>query len=150
FLGVSESVGTFSSLFLPVDKKLKIFAKKPGKTHDIPAVQINQTYGRLPKVIQDKYSPTDLPAGLSIEVSAQKEADRVSLARYGPPGVVINSAIEIIQFRGDTNPFLMAPRGRATFNLLKMAREGLMFPLRNAINKAKKENKRVREEDLAV
>src|SRR3989441_1043790 len=44
----------------------------------------------------------------------------------------------------------MPPRGRATFNVLKMAREGLMLPLRTAINKVKKENQRVRKEDVRV
>ncbi|MCA1600406.1 MAG: PAS domain S-box protein, partial [Acidobacteria bacterium] len=70
--------------------------------------------------------------------------------RYGPPGVVINSGCEILQFRGDTSPFLIPPRGRATLNVLKMAREGLMLPLRSAINKVKKEDKRTRKEDVRI
>ncbi len=149
FLGVSESVGGFSSLFTPVDKKLKLFAKKSGKVREIPPLPL--VHDRQPhKIIQEKLK-TLAPSTLqNTELNAQREADRIALARYGPPGVVINSGLDILQFRGDTSPYLMPPRGRATFNVLKMAREGLMLPLRTAINKVKKENQRVRKEDVRV
>jgi len=124
FLGVSESIGTFGSLFASVDKKFKIFARKPAKAHDILPLLVDLSLGQAPKISRDKSAPPTLPAALPIEVSAQREADRVSLARYGPPGVVINSALEILQFRGDTHHYLAPPQGRASFNLLKMAREG--------------------------
>jgi two-component system CheB/CheR fusion protein len=51
--------------------------------------------------------------------------------------------MEVLQFRGATGEFLEPPVGKATFNLLKMAREGLMLPLRSALQKARKENKAV-------
>ena len=147
-LGLSESVGGFTSLFTPVDKKLKIFAKKPGQSlqaHHVPIVP-----GGPPKIIHDKALPAGTRDMLGAELSAQREADRIALARYGPPSVVINAGLQIVQFRGDTSPYLTPPRGRATFNVLKMAREELMLPLRTAINKAKKENKRTRKEDVRV
>ena len=148
FLGVSESVGGYSSLFEPMDKKIKIFAKKPSATHQFPPASL---VGHVPKkIIQEKTPPTRFRDVMTTELSAEKEADRVALARYGPPGVVINAASEILQFRGDTSPYLIPPRGRATLNVLKMAREGLMLPLRTVINKAKKENKRARKEDVRV
>ena len=55
-----------------------------------------------------------------------------------PPGVLINSSFDILQFRGHTGPFLEPPPGHATLNLLKMAREGLALDLRAAIHQAKK------------
>ena len=64
--------------------------------------------------------------------------------------MIINEALEILHFRGNTEPYLTPPTGRATFNILKMAREGLMISLRQAINQAKKENRTVRKEDLRV
>jgi two-component system CheB/CheR fusion protein len=148
FLGLSESVSGYGSLFEPVDKKQKVFAKKPGSVHRVPPVPVA---GHAPrKIIQQKNQPTGSRDDLATELSAEREADRVALARYGPPGVVINSGLDILQFRGDTSPFLIPPRGRATLNVLKMSREGLMLPLRSAINKVKKENKRTRKEDVKV
>ncbi|HEY8186712.1 MAG TPA: chemotaxis protein CheB [Pyrinomonadaceae bacterium] len=148
-LGLSESIGTFSSLFASLDKKLKIFTKKPGKEQQRPHVLTAP--GATPaKITHDKTLPAELRNTLNIELTAQREADRIALARYGPPGVVINAGLEILQFRGDTSPYLAPARGRASFNVLKMAREGLMLPLRAAINKAKKENKRARKEDVHI
>ena len=58
--------------------------------------------------------------------------------------------MEILQFRGDTGPYLTPAPGKASLNLLKMAREGLMTALHSAIQKAKKEDTSVREEGLRV
>src|SRR6185295_13803204 len=80
----------------------------------------------------------------------QKEADRILLARYVPPGVLVDAGLEILQFRGDTAPYLAPAPGKASLNLLKMAREGLVVALRAAINKARKAGTSVREEGLRV
>ena len=55
----------------------------------------------------------------------EREADRLILGRYAPAGVVVNADMEIVQFRGKTGPYLEATPGAASFNLFKMAREGL-------------------------
>ena len=52
--------------------------------------------------------------------------------------MLINAELQILQFRGPTGAYLEPPTGKASFDVLKMAREGLMLPLRAAINKAKK------------
>jgi two-component system CheB/CheR fusion protein len=148
FLGLSESISGYSSLFASVDKKIKIFAKKAGMVHQMPTLPVSSHAPQ--KIIQEKIQPPRFRDVMTNELSAEKEADRVAPARYGPPGVVINSALEIIQFRGDTSSYLIPPRGRATLNVLKMTREGLMLPLRSAITKVKKENKRTRKEDVKV
>ena len=62
-----------------------------------------------------------------------KEADRILLNKYVPPGVMINADLDIQQFRGDTGPYLAPAPGKASFNILKMAREGLLVPLRAAM-----------------
>ena len=49
------------------------------------------------------------------ETQIQKAADMVSL-RHSPPGVLINTHMEIIQFRGETALYLEQPPGKATLN----------------------------------
>ena len=66
----------------------------------------------------------------------QREADRLLLSRYVPPAVLINHQLEILQTRGHTASFLELPPGKASLNLLKMARPGLLFELRSAIEEA--------------
>ena len=69
----------------------------------------------------------------------QREADRLLLARYVPPAVLINEHLEILQTRGRTASFLELPSGKASLNLLKMARPGLLFELQGAIDEARKQ-----------
>ena len=69
-------------------------------------------------------------------VDIYHEADRVVLNQYAPAGVLINEQADILQFRGDTSHYLRPAPGRASFNLLQMAREGLLMDLRSAIAQA--------------
>ncbi len=71
-------------------------------------------------------------------VDLQREADRLLLARYAPPSVVVNDQLEIVQTKGHTGPFLELPVGKVSLNLLKMARPGLLFELQSAIDEARK------------
>ena len=48
------------------------------------------------------------------------------LARYAPPGVLVNERMEILQFRGQTGSFLQPAPGEPQNNLIKMARPGLL------------------------
>ncbi|MHB8392707.1 MAG: PAS domain S-box protein, partial [Acidobacteriaceae bacterium] len=57
-----------------------------------------------------------------------------------------NADLEIVQFRGSTNPYLEPPRSKASFNVLDMARDDLRQTLRAIINEAKKDNTVVRRE----
>ena len=148
FLGASESVGSFTNLFEPVDNKHKMFSKIPGPT---PAYNLPVAAGRVagrnkPPAIQ----PGPLPEGFRTELNAQQEADRVTVNRFAPPGVLVNGGLEILQFRGATSPYLEPPTGKASFGLLGMAREGLLLPLRATINQAKRENKPSRRDNARV
>jgi two-component system CheB/CheR fusion protein len=71
---------------------------------------------------------------------AQKEFDRRLLTQYAAATVFVNEEMEIIHTRGNVNRYLKLASGRASLSLLKMAREGLLYELRNAIGRAKKEN----------
>ena len=50
--------------------------------------------------------------------------------------MLVNSNLEVLQFRGRTGPYLEPPTGEASFNLLKMARENLSLELGTAIREA--------------
>ena len=80
----------------------------------------------------------------------QREADRIVLAKYAPAGVIVDENLDILQFRGQTGPFLAPAPGLPSLNLLKMAREGLQLDLRTAIDDAKKADGMVRREGLRV
>ncbi|HEY5912367.1 MAG TPA: chemotaxis protein CheB, partial [Verrucomicrobiae bacterium] len=155
FLGASESIGTFTDLFEPADRKHKIFTRKAAPAHVLP-LPVKTDRGRpLPSghapplpLGEDRPKLPDASRG---ELNAQREADRVTVNQFAPPGVLINADLQILQFRGPTSAYLQPPpTGKAAFDLLKMAREGLMLPLRAAIHKARKENRTVRKESVRI
>jgi two-component system, chemotaxis family, CheB/CheR fusion protein len=52
--------------------------------------------------------------------------------------VIVNDALEILQFRGRTSPYLEPASGRANLNILNMVCEELAIALRTAIASARK------------
>lgn len=157
FLGASESIGRFTDLFEPADKKYKIYSKKAATTpaFHFPVPQergARPPTGRprragTPRLIDGRDEAFEDSRG---ELNAQREADRITVNQFAPPGVLVNAALQILQFRGTTSAYLEPPIGKATLDVLKMAREGLMLPLRVLLEKAKKENKVARQENVQV
>jgi two-component system CheB/CheR fusion protein len=64
--------------------------------------------------------------------------------------VLVNSDMEVLQFRGDTGLYLSPSPGKASLNLLKMLRDGLLVGVRGALLKAKREETPIRESGLRV
>jgi two-component system CheB/CheR fusion protein len=143
-LGPAEGVGASSSLFSRFDDRHRIFTRKttatPAHFHFAPGAS---AAGRAvaPVVLTPK-------AGLRSEVP--READRILLARFGPPGVVVDEALNIVEFRGDTDPFLEHAHGQASLNLMQMARRGLLVELRQAVEEARDKGVPCRKEGLPV
>ncbi|HLI63366.1 MAG TPA: chemotaxis protein CheB [Terriglobales bacterium] len=140
-LGKSESLGAFTDLFSITDWTNKFFAKN--------------TAARLPvEVVQSSYdalAPRGKPAREAVvSLDLEKEADRIVWERYAHAGVVVNSNLQILHFRGDTSPYLRPAPGRASFDLLGMVREELVMELRAAIQKARKSSASVRRQGIAI
>src|ERR1019366_4590311 len=99
-------------------------------------------HGPKPRAaLSPEKKPDGMPDTFRGELSAEREADRVIINQFAPPSVLIDADLQILQFRGPTGAYLEPPTGKASFDLLKMAREGLMLPLRATINQVKKENR---------
>jgi two-component system, chemotaxis family, CheB/CheR fusion protein len=144
-LGPSETIGEFSDLFALENSPRKVYTRKSqpagSLSHGEPQVMHGGKPSR-PVLEQGRLGPT--------EAEMLKEADRVVLAKYAPAGVVVNASLKVVQFRGATGHYLEPMPGKATFDVLKLAREGLLMPLRNALQAAKKENRPVRQEGVRV
>jgi len=150
-LGSSETVTPAREFFSTTDAKHKIFAKGPGTSQQPPLIEGRRISQRSPAK-----DPTN--QAFSINANGQhekynaldvhREAERLLLAKFAPPGVLVNRELEILQFRGETGPFLTPSPGRASLSLLKMTREGLTVPIRASIQRARKENGPVREEHI--
>ncbi|HZZ57448.1 MAG TPA: chemotaxis protein CheB [Opitutaceae bacterium] len=153
FLGASESIGNFGDLFFPVDKKRKIFAQKAAPLRAFYLPPANRGRAPVPPPRAARMKGKNYRRQEEVFRSgfdAEREADRLVLNRFAPAGVLVNADLQIVQFRGSTSAYLEPPTGKATFDLLRMARDGLMLPLRAAIGRAMKENKVARQEAVPL
>ena len=133
-LGPSESIGHQADLFALVDQSTKLYTKKS------VAGYLGYEFTAQPPVQDglaerpaDQRRPWSAPAGRS----PQQEADALVLARYGPPGVIVNADLECLHFRGQTGRYLEPSPGAASLNLLKMVRRGLFASVRAALATAR-------------
>lgn len=141
-LGRSETSASVPELFTSTDKGDKLFTRK-----DVPASFMHVASPRIEKNLQDLTVDT---ASEKRYTDFQKTADEIILRRYTPAGVVVNEAMDIVHFRGNTNAFLEQAPGKPSHNLLKMAKSSLAFELRNILHKTKKENSAVIKENIPL
>jgi two-component system CheB/CheR fusion protein len=132
-LGSAETIGSASDLFDVADKNQKIFSKKVAAPATTPP---DFSRDALERRGRSGVAPVPQRSELVRKVDIKGDADRAIQAKFVPPGVVINDRMEVLQFRGDTSPFLLHPPGELTANLLKMCRPGLLVELRTAIQDA--------------
>jgi len=125
FLGSSETVGGFTDLFEPIDKKWKIYRRRDFRSDDRPMVQFPVT----PMVNAPRIAHEVKPAQLKIRQLAEKAL----LESYVPPGVIIGSAGDILYIHGRTGKYLEPAPGEAKWNIHDMAREGLKPELARAV-----------------
>jgi len=146
-LGTSETVGGSADLFGLVDKKNKIYAKKPNALR--PALEFNTKHFTSIKIDPPRVAP---PAAAAAEgkTDIQKHIDSLILARYSPNGVVVDERMQVVQFRRATGRYLEHAPGAASLNLLKMARPMLTLDLRAALHRAIKENSPVRRNNVLL
>src|SRR6266852_4207096 len=149
-LGRSEGIlGKASELFELVDRKHKSYCRKS------TAVRLHFDFAASQHPLQTRNLATDKEASRKSEGGTRlfelnNEAGRILLTKYAPVAVVINKDMEVLQSRGHVGLYLELAPGRANLNILKMAREGLLFDLHAAINKAKKQGIPVRKENVEV
>jgi two-component system CheB/CheR fusion protein len=141
-LGAAETVGAGTELFRAADRKHRIYRRRA--TDVVPSFQFPLDYvNRAPR---ERRTAGDSREGASV----LREADRLILEKYAPPGVIVTSDLQIVHFRGQTGLYLEPAPGDASLNLLKMTREGLLHGLRAAITEARKQEAPARRDGLQV
>jgi two-component system, chemotaxis family, CheB/CheR fusion protein len=129
-LGHSETTAPAVELFLPLDRKEKIYTRK-----SVPAKLLPVAGGRAVYQVSETAKPVRKELG---RYDFQKSADNLLLARFSPPGVVVNDQLDIVEFRGSTSGWLQPGPGKPSLNILKLTRDSLAFELREALHMAKK------------
>lgn len=142
-------LGSGAEIFDLVERKCKIYRKR--------AVPSPVTFGLTISGHESTEGRADKPHQAAKEdelakppADVQREADRLLLTKYVPSAVVVNDDLEILQSRGRTSRYLELPTGRASLNLLKMARSGLLYELRTLIDKARKNSIPVAKDEVSI
>jgi two-component system CheB/CheR fusion protein len=143
-LGTSETIREFTELFHQVDRKHKFFAKV-GESHS------RATMGVRPRMfLRDSPAPASQSGILQNwgDIELQRAADRIVLARYGPPGVIVDEKLEIMQSRGHTAAFIEMPQGSVTLQLSRMLRDAIASSVTQVVRHAIEKDIPVRLEGI--
>ncbi len=126
-LGKSETTSGVPALFSEAAKSDKIYSRKDASSKFMQVVNRRSELDfneREKNEMLEKKSP-----------DFQKTADEYMLKNYTPAGVVVNEAMDIVQYRGKTGPYLEQSSGKPSHNLMALAVPGLAFELRNVLRK---------------
>jgi two-component system CheB/CheR fusion protein len=143
-LGPSESIGSLSESFHPLEKDDRIYCLLPAAAIP-PAPRLGES-----RRAEGRSGIPERIAEDRVGFDVVREADRLVMAEYAPPGAIVDEQMNIIQVRGRTAPYLELSPGGPTQNLLKLAREGLIAGLGKAIRTARETNAAAKEEGFRI
>ncbi|NEX22973.1 PAS domain-containing protein [Thiorhodococcus mannitoliphagus] len=133
FLGSSETIGDALTLFTPLDRKWKLYARLDPSSSGAPP-----SLGDLPAQPRFALESVNLtapePAADGTDLRALTEM--TLLQHFNAVGVLTNARGEICYIHGRTGQFLEPASGTAAMNIFQMAREGLHRPLTTALQRA--------------
>jgi two-component system, chemotaxis family, CheB/CheR fusion protein len=141
-LGRTEALSAGGELFTAVDQEARIFARAPGG--EGLRATLPRRVGAAPRAVAA--APT---AGAHAQ-DTHRALDTLLLSRYSPAAVLVNDALDIVQVRGKTGPFLEPASGAASLSLLAMARGGLAADLSQLVQRARAENGPARKKGVRL
>jgi len=137
FLGNAESIGNFSHLFLPIDRRFKLYQKKEsinGKYH--PAIGL---FWDSNSKIENNIKPHTAKEIITSNKPQLRELiEHTLLKQFTPTSVLVDKEGNIIYIHGRSGRYLEPADGpgKIEMNIFKMAREGLKHDLLKALNKS--------------
>ena len=146
-LGKAETIGMASPLFTQINNRLKIFSRK----NNMGVKRIIELLPRSPRTVMANKKINIVAKPVSVQpVGVENAIDAVLLSDYMPACAVVNKDMEIVQFRGPVSLYLEHPSGKASLNILKMAKSEFAFELRHAILEALKIKKTVHKSGIDI
>jgi PAS domain S-box-containing protein len=141
-LGSAETTTATPDLFTIIDKQHHIYRRKAA------AVRLSLDGNAVHPASESAPSAARSTPLTSLDL--QKRVDRVIQNKYSPSAVLVDAELQILQFRGHTSPYLDPTPGEASLNLLRMAHESLVLPLRRLVQAAAERNVSVQEAEVVI
>nr|WP_051328730.1 CheR family methyltransferase [Geminicoccus roseus] len=142
FLGNSENVSRHQKLFVPIDRRYRIFRRLDTPTRILPDFPVTGS-SRHPAAPMPFVRPRPHDGGLA------RRAQRIA-ERYAPAYVITDEQYDVLHFSGGTGRFLDPSSGVASLNLINLVHRDLRLDLRAALTKALERNETVRVERLRI
>jgi len=138
-LGSSETVGDFSNLFAPVDRKAKLYLWQA----DGEASKHASFDSFLPRSsaasARSRHARSSTITG---RTPLRALTERMLLSR-APVGALVNEQGDLLYLHGQTGKFLEPAPGEPVMSIIKMARQGLRQELTSALRRAAAQNERI-------
>ncbi|TKB34734.1 MAG: PAS domain-containing protein [Nitrospira sp.] len=145
-LGSSETIGGFDNLFVPIDRKWKLF-RRTAEPSTLP--HLDRFHRESMKAANETRTDSAVPLALP-RPSIPDLIHQVLVARYAPASVVVNGRGEVVYIHGRTGTYLEPAPGPPTHHLVEMAREGLQHDLASALHQAASREDEVVHRDVQV
>jgi two-component system CheB/CheR fusion protein len=129
WLGKSETIGKHTDIFSSYKPTDKLYQRKGpvGRYMDVASYARETMFRDINNDLrQDE------------DKDIFKIAEEDMLENLIPPCVLVNEKFEVIQFKGETEHWLQLPKGKPSFNVLKIAREEIVHELQTLLLQAKK------------
>lgn len=138
-LGIAETVGDATEQFVPVFDRLRIYRRR-----NTASVQPTRLFNyalagsraSLGSVVGHSTAPPVTATAEARVVHLQHAVERLLVQSHGPPAVLADHLGNIVYVSGRTGNYLEPPTGRANWNVLAMARDGLRLVLGRAFRSA--------------
>ncbi|MFH1569819.1 MAG: chemotaxis protein CheB [Gemmatimonadota bacterium] len=131
FLGSSETIGTATELFQPRDRKWKIYTRRASSA----GYRAGPGFPAAPRRREDEEVPTGAVRQAE-ETSALQLVEAILEHSHAPPCAILDDQGKVLYVHGRTGRFLELASGRASFDLVEMARPGLKSELAAATRQA--------------
>ncbi|GAB4301420.1 MAG: hypothetical protein Fur0034_15170 [Desulfuromonadia bacterium] len=135
FLGSSEGLGTLSGEFEVIAHQHKIFRKIRELNLSI-SLDTNRTDRSMVTSIQPPF-PSGASRLLSIDRQLLSDYDQL-LARFMPPGVLLNENYHVLHYFGSVFDYLRIPEGRPEMSIHSLAEGNLAVALATSLQRASK------------
>ncbi|MCW8945412.1 MAG: SAM-dependent methyltransferase, partial [Sedimenticola sp.] len=131
FLSPSESIGSHADLFTALSRKWKFYqtVHSATSTRAVMASGLSWTAEPGKKEMSEVVKQPE-------EINFSELTKRILLQSFAPASVLVDQGGNILFVHGDTGKYLRPAPGRATLNLVEMARDGLQLELRAIIQNA--------------
>lgn len=146
FLGSSESIGHSHDFFTVLDKKWKLYSRRPvsfvaRRVLKMPPMPLTKSRPHLQQ--PDAVRKAE-------EMSAFQLVETILKQVKAPPCVIIDEACDIIYLHGHIGRYLEPASGKVSINILDMARPGLKPGLASAIRESAANMQECVRNDIAI